>query len=136
MSSMQCCIAEIHPTAAARTLPKALPPQSMQISIHHKAGSCSLSCLRDFVLTVQATITFKWNSWAKKCLLVELGLYLTWLIAFQVFVLLFQASCAAHLTLLHNAFTAAILASAAQSSKSMSRHLIADQIATPALCRL
>ena len=66
--------------------------------------------MRASVLTVQATITFKWNAWAKRCLLVELGLYLTWLIAFQVFVLLFQASRAAHLTLLQNALTAGILA--------------------------
>ena len=39
----------------------------------------------------QATITYKWNCWAKRHLFIELGLYLTWLIAFQVFVLLFQA---------------------------------------------
>ncbi len=94
--------AEFHcgdpPTVAVKTLPKALLPQSMQISLHQRAGSCFWLCMRDFVLTVQATITFKWNSWAKRCLLVELCLYLTWLIAFQVFVLLFQASCAAHLS--------------------------------------
>ena len=43
-------------------------------------------------LHVQATITFKWKAWARKLLFVELGFYLTWLLAFQGFVLLFQAS--------------------------------------------
>lgn len=43
---------------------------------------------------MQATITFKWNAWAKRTLWVELGMYLTWLVAFQIFVLLFQASSA------------------------------------------
>ncbi len=40
---------------------------------------------------VQATITYKWNAWAKRYLIGEGVLYLTWLIAFQIFVLLFQA---------------------------------------------
>lgn len=125
--------AEFHcgdpPTVVVNTLPKALLPKSMQISLHPEGWKLLLVMqLRDFVLTVQATITFKWNSWAKRCLLVELCLYLTWLIAFQVFVLLFQASCAAHLILLDSALTAGILASAAQSSKSVCRHLIGDQM--------
>ena len=42
-------------------------------------------------MNAQATITYKWNAWAKKYLIGEGVLYLTWLIAFQIFVLLFQA---------------------------------------------
>ena len=42
----------------------------------------------------QATITYKWNAWAKRYLFAEGGVYLTWLIAFQIFVLLFQVGYA------------------------------------------
>lgn len=45
-------------------------------------------------MIAQATITFKWNAWAKRYLIAEGIVYLTWLVAFQIFVLLFQASSA------------------------------------------
>ena len=48
------------------------------------------------ILHMQATITFKWKAWARRLLFVELGFYLMWLLAFQGFVLLFQASPACH----------------------------------------
>lgn len=39
---------------------------------------------------VQSVINFKWDRWAKKLLLLEFAFYLVWLLAFQVFMLLFQ----------------------------------------------
>lgn len=39
---------------------------------------------------VQAVIHFKWNKWARRFLLIELGAYVTWLLAFTSFTLLFQ----------------------------------------------
>ena len=44
---------------------------------------------------VEAVLDFKWRTWAKHLLWAELGAYVIWLAAFQVFVLLFQASHAA-----------------------------------------
>ena len=44
---------------------------------------------------VEAVLDFKWRTWAKHLLWAELGAYIIWLAAFQVFVLLFQASHAA-----------------------------------------
>jgi hypothetical protein len=41
---------------------------------------------------LQAVISFKWQQWAQRMLDIELGFYLLWLLAFQVFVLLFQVS--------------------------------------------
>ncbi len=41
---------------------------------------------------VEAVLDFKWRTWAKHLLWAELGAYIIWLAAFQVFVLLFQAS--------------------------------------------
>ena len=41
---------------------------------------------------VEAVLDFKWRTWAKYLLWAELGAYMIWLAAFQVFVLLFQAS--------------------------------------------
>ena len=42
-------------------------------------------------------LAFKWDTWAKRCLLLELAAYLVWLGAFQAFTLLFQAGSPAHL---------------------------------------
>ncbi|DBA86726.1 TPA: hypothetical protein ACH3X2_005431 [Trebouxia sp. C0005] len=39
---------------------------------------------------VQSVINFKWDRWARKLLLLEFAFYMVWLLAFQVFMLLFQ----------------------------------------------
>ena len=53
------------------------------------------------VMIAQATITFKWNAWAKRYLIAEGVVYLTWLIGFQIFVLLFQVGFAVDLSVQH-----------------------------------
>ncbi|GAB4820880.1 hypothetical protein N2152v2_007926 [Parachlorella kessleri] len=39
---------------------------------------------------VQAVITFKWNTFARRLLLVELGFFMLWLVGFNTFTILFQ----------------------------------------------
>ena len=41
---------------------------------------------------VQAIITHKWDTWARRVLIWEFGLYLIWLLGFQAFIILFQVS--------------------------------------------
>lgn len=50
-------------------------------------------CLQVWGLeAVAATVDFKWQRWAHKLVWAELMCYLLWLLGFQIFVLLFQAS--------------------------------------------
>lgn len=35
-------------------------------------------------------ITFKWQQWARRWMHAELAMYLVWLLAFQIFVFIFQ----------------------------------------------
>ncbi|CAL8463844.1 g3378 [Coccomyxa elongata] len=39
---------------------------------------------------VEAVITFKWQQWAQRWMHMELAIYLLWLLAFQIFIFLFQ----------------------------------------------
>ena len=41
---------------------------------------------------VQAVITHKWDTWARRVLIWEFGLYLIWLLGFQAFIILFQVT--------------------------------------------
>lgn len=50
-------------------------------------------CVQVFGLeAVKAVIMWKWNTWAKRFLLIELACYLLWLLSFNAFTLLFQVS--------------------------------------------
>ena len=39
---------------------------------------------------MQAVITHKWDTWARRILIWEFALYLIWLLGFQAFIILFQ----------------------------------------------
>ena len=41
-------------------------------------------------LLLQAVITFKWNTFARRLLLVELAFFMLWLVGFNTFTILFQ----------------------------------------------
>lgn len=50
-----------------------------------------MGCLQVWGLqAVQATVNFKWNTWARYYLYCELACYLVWLLGFQVFTIIFQ----------------------------------------------
>ncbi len=49
-----------------------------------------ISQARSPVPALQAVITFKWNTFARRLLLVELGFFMLWLVGFNTFTILFQ----------------------------------------------
>lgn len=53
-----------------------------------QAGILNINCFG--LPAVKAVITFKWGVW-KRYLHMEVACYLLWLLAFQAFVLIFQA---------------------------------------------
>ena len=55
-----------------------------------QAGILNINCFG--LPAVKAVVSYKWGVW-KRVLHCELACYLVWLLAFQAFVLIFQARC-------------------------------------------
>ena len=63
-----------------------------------QAGILNINCFG--LPAVKAVITFKWGVW-KRYLHMEVACYLLWLLAFQAFVLIFQARRRSRVPTLH-----------------------------------
>ncbi|KAL0035205.1 hypothetical protein WJX79_005983 [Trebouxia sp. C0005] len=70
---------------------------------------------------VRAVINFKWDRWARPLMIIEFGCYVVWLLAFQIFLLLFQEEDLSKslLELLESPYGFAILASEAVALLAM-----------------
>jgi hypothetical protein len=69
-----------------------LPAGSLQLTDSVPWLRRTLSTKAFGLPAVQAVITHKWDTWARRVLIWEFGLYLIWLLGFQAFIILFQVT--------------------------------------------